>query len=84
MLAQRLQRDVADHDHLVVVGALDDRDELGGVLADPGEDLLVHPGDAGRRFAQAAAVGILADPLEDQPDALFDLLVAIEAFRGAE
>ena len=73
VLAERLQRDVADHDHLVVVGALDHRDELRGVLADPGERLLVHPGHAGGRLPQSAAVGVLADPLEDQAYAFLDL-----------
>ena len=68
-------RDVADHDHLVVVGALDDRHQLRRVLSDPGEDLAVHARDTGRRLAQTAAFRILADPLEDQAHTFFDLLV---------
>ena len=81
VLAHRGQRDVADHDHLVEVGALDDGDELGGVHADPGEDLLVHAGDARGRLAEPAALGVLAHALEEQPDALLDLRV-IEALAG--
>ena len=48
----RVQRDVADHDHLVVVGALDDGDELRRVLPDPREDLAIHPRDARGRLAR--------------------------------
>ena len=74
VLAERLQRDVADHDQLVVVGAFHHRDELRGVLADPGERLLVHAGDARGRFPQAAPVGVLTDPFKDQAYAFLDLL----------
>ena len=37
-----IERDVADHDHLVVVGLERDGQVLGRVLVEPREDLLVH------------------------------------------
>src|ERR671922_5970 len=83
VLAARIQRDVTHHDHLVVVGALDDRDELRGVLPDAGEDLLVHPCHARRGLAESPSVGVLAGPLEDQADALLDPL-RVEAVRLLE
>ena len=49
----RVQRDVAHHDHLVVVGLERDREVLRRVLVQPGEDLLVHVGDARRACARA-------------------------------
>ena len=70
VFAQRLQRDVADHDHLVEVRALDDGDERRGVDADAREDLARTSRRRAGRVTHALALGILADPLEDQPDAL--------------
>src|SRR5207237_6550927 len=81
VLADRIQRDVPDHDHLVEVGAFDDGHHVGSVHVDPGEDLLVHAGDPRWRLAQTRALRILADAVEEQPDALFDLRL-IEALAG--
>ena len=39
-----------------------------GILAQAGEQLLVHAGDAGRRLLQAFAVGIFADGEQDLAD----------------
>jgi len=72
VLAQRVHRDVAHHDHLVVVGLERRADVAVGVVVNPGADLRVHAGDAGRRLLEAVAVRVLADGLEDLPHRLLD------------
>src|SRR5262249_23936155 len=49
--------------------------------AHPGEDLLVHLGDAQRRADQTVAVGILADRLEDLAHRVLDP-VHVDGLRG--
>ena len=68
VLAQRGERDVADHDHLVVVGGERHLEVVGRILVEPGEELLVHPGHPAGRHLEAVAVGVLADGGQDLPD----------------
>ena len=72
VLAQRGERDVPHHDHLVVVGGEGHRQVLGRVLVDAGEELDVHLGHPARRLEQAVAVGVLTDGRQDLGDGLLD------------
>src|SRR5947209_10448009 len=72
VLAGRRDRDVLDHDHLVVTGLEGDGEVLVGRVVQTAEDLLVHVRDALGRAAQSVAVGFLADRLEDLADGLLD------------
>ena len=81
VLAERLHRDVPHHDHLVVAGLERDGQVGVGLLVEPEQHLGVHPGHPRRRVAQAVAVGVLADGLEDLADRLGD---AVEVHRGVD
>ena len=76
VLAERVERDVLDDDHLAVVD-IEDRvvDQPLGIDVVAGGQLGVHPVDALRRSDQALAVGVLADLLEDPPDGRLDTTV---------
>ena len=67
-----VERDVADHHHLVVVRLEGDGEVLGGVFVQARADLGVHAGDPLRRVQQPVAVGVLADGLEDLAHGLLD------------
>jgi hypothetical protein len=69
VLAQRVERDVLDDDHLAVVDVEDGAvDQAFGVDVIAGGQFRVHPVDALRRAGQALAVRVLADLHEDVPD----------------
>jgi hypothetical protein len=61
VLAHGVQRDVADHDHLVVVGLEGHPEVAARVLVEAGGDLGPHAGDAVGRVVQALAGDVLAD-----------------------
>src|SRR5207247_4415663 len=69
-----VQRDVPDHDALLVAGASDHRHDRGGSVAVAREDLLEHLGEPLRGLSDPRTIGILSDPLEDEPDAFRHLL----------
>ena len=68
VLAQRGERDVAHHDHLVVLGGEGDFEVAGRVVRQPGEQLLVHAGDPPGRVDQPVAVDVLAYGDQDLRD----------------
>src|SRR5215213_2856333 len=81
MLTQAVHRDVADHDHLVVTLLEHRLQGPGRVLVEARGDLLIHAGDPAGGVAEAVAVQVLADPLQNQADAALNL-VEIEAPGG--
>ena len=72
VFTDRRDRDVLDHDHLVVTGLEGDGEVVVRRIVETAEDLLVHVGDALWRAAEALALGVLADRLEDLADGLLD------------
>ena len=74
VLAEGIEVDVLLHDHVVVVHVEALFQVLGRVVGIAPGQLLIHPGDAVRGLQQALAIDVLADPAEDQANALFDLL----------
>ena len=83
VLAQRVERDVLDDDHLAVAD-VEDRavDQPLGVDVVAGGQLRVHPVDALRRPDQALPVGVLADLGEDLADRVLDPAVAVVGRRA--
>src|SRR5207237_5093274 len=65
VLADRVERDVADEDHLVVVGFERDDEVARRILREPREDFGVHLGDARGRTHQTVAVGVFPDREQD-------------------
>ena len=66
VLAERVERDVLDDDHLAVVDLEDGAvEEPGGILAISGHQLAVHPVDAVGRADETGSVGVLPDLGED-------------------
>ena len=61
MLAHAVEADVADQHHFVVLLGEELPQVVPGIVVQAAEQLGVHAGDAGRRFAQAFAIGIFAD-----------------------
>ena len=83
MLAHRVERDVAHEHHLLVMLVERLAEMLGGILLHAREHLLVHARHARGRLDEPVAVGILPDPLQDHPHALFDLLkIHLHSFHG--
>src|SRR5208337_2168287 len=78
MLAMALERDAAQHDHLVV--ALDFGEGLAQhlrrILVVTAKILAERPYQPVRRFAQAVAVGVFADPSDDRAERLLGRGVA--------
>src|SRR2546421_1273076 len=74
VLAEAVDLDVADQHHFLVVGLERGRQYLGGVDAQPGEQLGVRLRDPGRGLPQAVPVGVLADGDEDLPHRVLDPL----------
>src|SRR3984885_956126 len=72
MLASRVQLDIADQHHLVVIGVKDGRQHVRRVHAQPGELLGIGPRDPGRRIAQSVPVRVLSDGEQDFPDRALD------------
>ena len=72
VLAGRIEGDVSDEDHLVVILLKPDGQLAGGVYVQPGEEELVGPRYPRGRFLQSFSVGIL--PYGDQylPDGPLD------------
>ena len=68
MLAQRVHRNVAHHDHLVVVGLEHGGEVLRWLLMKSGTDLRIHPSDPVGGLEQSVAIGILTDRKQDLPD----------------
>ena len=81
VLADRVERDVAHEHHLLMALVEGHAEVLGRVLADAGEDLRVHVGDAARRVEQPLALRVLPDALEDQANALLILSRSMVAPR---
>ena len=80
MLAQRVHRDVAHHDHLVVVGFEHGGEVLRRLLMEPGTDLRIHAGHPVGGVEQSVAIGILTDREQDLPDGGGDTFLI--DFRG--
>src|SRR5450756_2290826 len=73
MLADGIERDIPDDDHLLVLlGELGLQYVLRGLLQSR-EDLLVHARDPSGGKAEPLPVGVLADALEDHPNRFFYL-----------
>ncbi len=72
MLADGLERDVADEDDLVVVLGAKRLDDLGGVYRHAGVEFGAHVRDAARSLPQAGTVGLFADPFEEKLHGPFD------------
>ena len=72
VLAQRRERDVAHHDHLVVAGLEAHAQMLAGVDLEPLEEFDVHVGHAPGRLDEALARRVLADRLEQLADQALD------------
>src|SRR3712207_4621705 len=72
VLAGRIEGDVSDEDHLVVILLKPDGQLAGGVYMQPGEEELVGPRYSRGRFLQSFSVGVL--PYGDQyfPDGPLD------------
>ena len=70
VLAQRVQRDVPHHDHLVVVGL--ERVRMWRSGSSTPAQISLHAGDAGRRLHEAVTVRVLPDRLEDLLHRLLD------------
>jgi hypothetical protein len=83
VLANRVQGDVAHHDHLVVIGLEGDVQLGGGIVPDPREYLLVHVGDPLGSAQESVPVGILADRFQDDSHRSDDRL-AVETPPGME
>ena len=65
MLAHAVEADVAHKDHLIVFLGEEFLEMHARVVVQAGKEFGIHAGHAGRRFAQAFAVGIFADGSED-------------------
>ena len=72
MLAHAVEADVADQHHLVVLLGEEFAEVDARVVVQAGEQLGVHAGDAGRRFAQTFAIGVFADGGENFADGALD------------
>ena len=72
VLAVRVQRDVAHHDHLVVIGFEGDREVAGGILVQAARDLAVHLRDARRCAREPVAIGVFTDGEQQLADRLLD------------
>ncbi len=72
MFARPVHLDVADDDHLVVVGVEHGGEHVLRALAQPGELLGVGPRDPGRGLPQAVTLRVLADGEQDLPDRALD------------
>ena len=68
MLAGRVQRDVPHNDELFVVDREGRRQDLSGVLAQPGKEFGIRSRDAGRGLLQTLAVRILANGDQQLPN----------------
>src|SRR3989442_13395592 len=73
MLAERINRNAFDDDHLVVSLGWYRMNELAWIAVQPRANLLIHFSDAPRRFAESGSVGVLAYAFEDQTYACLDL-----------
>src|SRR2546429_6209321 len=85
MFARPVQLDVADDDHLVVVGVEDGAEHVLRALPQPGELLGVGPRAPRGGVAQAVALRVLADGEQDLPDRALDarqIEVAADPVRG--
>ena len=80
MLTQRVHRNVAHHDHLVMVGFEHGREVLRRLLMKTGANLRIHTSDPVGRVEQSVAIGILADRKQDLPDGGGDTFLI--DFRG--
>ncbi len=72
MLAHRLEADVPDQDHLIVLDRERLLEQFAGVLVQAGEDLGVHASHPCGRLLQALPVGVLADGDQDLTNGSFD------------
>ena len=72
VLAEGVEGDVADHDHLVVVHVEGPDEVGGGVLVDAAAHLGVHAGHPCRGLLQAVTGGVLADGHQDLSDGGLD------------
>src|ERR671910_1026382 len=81
VFARRGHFDVLHQDQLVVAELEGRRQDLGRILAQPPEHLLVGTGEPGRRVAESFARRILTDGDEQLPDRRLDANV-VERLRG--
>src|SRR5690606_32003686 len=72
VFAGRVDLDVLDQDHLVMVDVEHLVEHVLGGEPEAGELLRVGAGDPGRRLEKTVAVGILADGVEDLAHGLLD------------
>src|SRR6266571_2557628 len=73
MLADRINRNAFDDDHLVVSLGRYRMNELAWIAMQPRANLLIHFSYTSRRFAEPGSVGVLAYAFEDQPYPCLDL-----------
>src|SRR5262249_21384961 len=88
VFAMTLETNVAQNHHLVIAVDLFERllQDLGGILAIAGKELLHRANDPRRRFDQAFAAGLIGRPADDGADCGLDLgplrlAVAIKALQ---
>jgi hypothetical protein len=72
VLTGRIEGDVPDEDHLVVILLKPDGQLAGGVYVQPGEEELVGPRDPRGRFLQSFSVGVLPHGGQYLPDGPLD------------
>src|SRR5690606_19443549 len=65
VLAQRVERDVTHHHHLVVAGFEHGDQVFGGVLVEAGADLGIHASHPGGGVEQTVSVGVFTDGGQD-------------------
>ena len=73
MLAHGIEVDVAHKHHFAAVLIERGGEMHGGIFRQAGKHLLVHTGNARRRFLQPFAIGILTHALQNHANAGFDL-----------
>ena len=72
MLAHRMEFDIANDDHRVVLFRKELLEMNRGILPEPLKELFVHSRDARGRLHEPFAVRILADGEQDFADGAFD------------
>lgn len=75
VLAHRIEGDIPDDYQFIAVFGGIKSNLFFGVLLEAGKGFLIKICDPLRSFCQPFALDILADPIQDQPDALYDFFL---------